>query len=241
MNATQPVRGERWLQASARPNLTATTSAEVMVTLLAPMLRDVARRYESDAQRRCDLQQEMLLALWSSLDTFEDSSSFHAWVKRMAHEVGEQHLEQRRNQRRSARLNIGFASAPNPQDPESIVVTRERALTLLGLLDGLRPRERDVVLLDLQEFELDEMSRELEISRTQVRETLIRARRRLMMRMKRTELRSAPEVELDMAGSAPGEPTVPQRPRRASRASQPRPKRSRRDRGDVYFIEPMRK
>jgi len=241
MNAIEPVRGERWLRASARPNVVATTSAEMMVTLLAPMLRDVARRYESDVQRRRDLQQEMLIALWLSLDTFEESSSFRAWVKCVAHEVGEQHIEQQRSHRRSARLNMGLESPPNPQDPESILATRERAATLLGLLNGLCPRERDVVLLELQEFELDEMSRVLGISRTQVRETLIRARRRLVMRMKRTELRSAPEGDLELGESTERESSVAPRPRRASAASGPRASRSSRERGGVYFIEPMRK
>jgi RNA polymerase sigma-70 factor, ECF subfamily len=204
------------------------------VTLLAPTLGRVARRYESDEHRRGDLQQEMLIALWLSLDTFEGRSSFRTWANNVVHQIGMQHIEERRLSRRSEPLSGELESLPSPHDPESIVATRERALTLLNLLDGLRQREREVVWLHLQEFEVDEMSRAMKICKTQVRETLIRARRRLMMRMKKTELRETPES--GQCAKEPLEKSAPIR-RRTFRA---RVHRNSRDESTVYFIEPPR-
>jgi RNA polymerase sigma-70 factor (ECF subfamily) len=232
MNAIEPGRGRRSLEIPTHLNLSAKPSAELMVTLLAPTLNRAARRYESDAQRCSDLQQEMLIALWLSLDTFEGRTSFRTWVNGVAHRVGTQHVTERRlSRRRSEPLRRELESLPTPHDPESILATRERALAALNLLDGLRKREREVVMLHLQEFELDEMSNEMKICRTQVRETLIRARRRLAMRMKKTEQRGAPEVDLPL--KLPLEDEAP-----PQRVSGKRAFRSSRDQGGVYFIEP---
>ncbi|HWZ90109.1 MAG TPA: sigma factor, partial [Polyangiaceae bacterium] len=63
-----------------------------MVTLIAPMLSRIARRYESDVLRCSELQQEMLIALWLSLDTFAGSAEFQIWVNSVAHRVGTQHI-----------------------------------------------------------------------------------------------------------------------------------------------------
>jgi RNA polymerase sigma-70 factor (ECF subfamily) len=162
-----------------------------MVTYLAPMLGRVARRYESDAQSCGDLQQEMLIAIWSSLDSYERKSSFRTWVNTIAHGVGAQHVAKRRISRRTERLGNDFESLPSSHDTESLVATHERALKLLALLDGLRPLEREAVLLDLQEFELHEMSQAMAVSQARARDTLVRAKRRLMIWMKRTDAASS--------------------------------------------------
>jgi RNA polymerase sigma-70 factor (ECF subfamily) len=158
-----------------------------MVTYLAPMLGRVARRYESDAPNCGDLQQEMLIAIWLSLDSYERRSSFRTWVHTIAHRVGAQHVAKRRISRRTERLDNDFESLASPHDTESLVATHERALRLLGLLNGLRPLEREAILLDLQEFELHEMSQAMEISQARARDTLVRAKRRLTIWMKRTD------------------------------------------------------
>jgi RNA polymerase sigma factor (sigma-70 family) len=173
--------------------LVASPSAELMVTLLVPMLARVARRYESDPQSCGDLQQEMLIAIWLSLDNYEKKSSFRNWVQTIAHSVGEQHVAKRRVSRRTERLTNDFGSLPNAHDTESLVATHERALKMLDLLNGLRPREREAVLLDLEEFELHEMSQTMEISQARARDTLVRAKRRLSIWMRRIETPDAPE------------------------------------------------
>ena len=187
MNATAPRLDRRPSDVSTHLRLVASPSAELMVTYLAPMLGRVARRYESDAQGSGDLQQEMLIAIWLSLDSYEKKSSFRTWVQTIAHRVGAEHVAKRRLTRRTERLSNDFDSLPSSHDTESLVATHERALRMLALLNGLRPLEREAVLLDLEEFELHEMSQAMEISQARARDTLVRAKRRLMIWMKRTD------------------------------------------------------
>ena len=191
MNAIDPGSRRRSLTVPRPINAPLDPSAEVMIALLAPMLTRLARRYESDEHRCGDLRQEMLIALWLSLHGFDGRSSFRGWVNSVAHRIGLQHVAERRVNRRTERLSGNLQSLPGLLDPESMLAARERARTLLHLLSGLRPREREALLLHLQEFELDEVSQAMRICRTQARETLNRARRRLMMRMKKTELQSS--------------------------------------------------
>jgi RNA polymerase sigma factor (sigma-70 family) len=230
MNAIDPARGRRSLEIPIIPNAAASPSAELMVTLLAPMLARIALRYETDEQRRGDLQQEMLIKIWLSLSTLEGSASFPAWVNRVAHRVGVKHVSERRSKRRSEQLSDNLETLVSPRDPESILATRERARAVLNLLGGLKPREREVVLLHLEEFELDEMSHTMKICRTQVRETLIRARRRLLKRIKKAEFRGSNAADSSAREPQQDEPALPGR----------RPRRSR-DRSDVYRIEPLAK
>jgi RNA polymerase sigma factor (sigma-70 family) len=230
MNAIDPARGRRSLEIPILPNTTARPSAELMVTLLAPMLARVALRYETDEQRRGDLQQEMLIKIWLSLSTLEGSASFPAWVNRVAHQVGVKHVSERRSKRRSEQLSDNLETLVSPRDPESILATRERARAVLNLLGGLKPREREVVLLHLEEFELDEMSHSMKICRTQVRETLIRARRRLLKRIKKTEFRGSSAADSSAKG-----------PQQAEAALRGRSPRRSRDQSDVYRIEPLAK
>jgi RNA polymerase sigma-70 factor (ECF subfamily) len=192
MNAIQSRSDTRSSDVSRRLRLVASPSAELMITFLAPTLGRVARRYERDAPSRRDLQQEMLIAIWLSLDSYEKKSSFRTWVQTIAHGVGAQHVAKRRISRRTERLTNDFESLPNSHDTESLVLTHERALRLLDLLNGLRPREREAVLLDLEEFELHEMSHAMEISQARARDTLVRAKRRLTIWMRRIETPDAP-------------------------------------------------
>jgi RNA polymerase sigma-70 factor, ECF subfamily len=192
MNAIEPRLEARQFEVSRHLRLVESPSADVMITLLAPMLSRVARRYESDAPACGDLQQEMLIAVWLSLDSYEKKSSFRTWVQTVAHRVGAQHIAKRRISRRTERLSNDFESFPNSHDTESLVAIHERALKLLDLLNGLRPREREAVLLDLEEFELHEMSHAMEISQARARDTLVRAKRRLMIWMRRIEAGDAP-------------------------------------------------
>jgi len=192
MNAIESRSDARQFDVSRHLRLVASPSAEVMVSLLAPMLSRVAARYESDAAACGDLQQEMLIAVWLSLDSYEKRSSFRTWVQTVAHRVGAQHVAKRRISRRTERLTNDFESLPNSHDTESLVATHERALKLLELLNGLRPSEREAVLLDLEEFELHEMSQAMEISPARARDTLVRAKRRLTIWMRRLETDDAP-------------------------------------------------
>ncbi len=199
MNATLPTRDDGrtrpaspWLTAESTPAPGAELAGkEALVGLLWPMLRRIARRYEPDRQLCPDLQQEMLVALWLSLDSAAHKESFQSWLRRVTSEVGTRHVMAREG---SSPVMSSFregVESPRSSDPESVFVARERLTILLRLLDNLRPREREVVLLDLEEFDSHEIGVALQCSASQARETLARAHRRLHVWMRRSEPRLA--------------------------------------------------
>jgi RNA polymerase sigma factor (sigma-70 family) len=195
MNATLPTRdngrtrpASPWVTAESIPVPSAElASKEALVGLLWPMLSRIARRYEPDRQLCPDLQQEMLIALWLSLDSADRKESFRGWLRRVTSEVGTRHVMAREGALPvTGSFRDGAESSRSP-DPESVFVARERLTILLGLLDNLRPREREVVLLDLEEFDSHEIGAALQCSASQARDTLARAHRRLHVWMRRSE------------------------------------------------------
>lgn len=181
-----------WVSAGSPPAPGAEpASKEALVGLLWPMLSRIARRYEPDRQLCRDLQQEMLIALWLSLDSVEHKESFHGWLRRVTSEVGTRYVLARDSASPVLATLREAAEPSRAWDPESVFAARERLTILRGLLDNLRPREREVVLLDLEEFDCQEIGAALRCSASQARETLARAHRRLHVWMRRSGSRLA--------------------------------------------------
>src|SRR5262245_15837259 len=58
----------------------------------------LARAYETNADGRADLLQEIHIAIWKSLQVFDGRCSLRTWLYRVAHNVALRHLiRQRRN------------------------------------------------------------------------------------------------------------------------------------------------
>ncbi len=135
-------------------------SGAALLSLLAPALARLAARYERDRQCCSELQQDLLIALWLSTGSSERRVSFRTWVSTLAHEAGA---------------------------PEVMTLNREHTVLLLGLLENLQRKERETVLLSLQNFEPREIAIALHCSPGQAEDTLWRAQRRLQGWMKRRE------------------------------------------------------
>jgi RNA polymerase sigma-70 factor (ECF subfamily) len=116
-------------------------------------LERLARAYEPDPDRRRDLLQEIHIALWRSLARFEERCSIRTWVYRVAHNVATSHVIRPR------------AHAPTLvtlDDAESVAAVpnretdfdRRRLLDRLhALIRQLRPIDRQVMLLYLEELD----------------------------------------------------------------------------------------
>lgn len=117
-----------------------------------PALDRLAAAYERDADARRDLLQDIHVALWRSLSRYEGQCSLRTWVYRVAHNTAISKVIRPRT------------SAPTlvviDEDLESIVTTgdrdhaldRRRALDrLYALIHRLRPLDRQVMLLYLEE------------------------------------------------------------------------------------------
>src|SRR5215468_747354 len=64
--------------------------------MFGPALERLARAYEPDADRRLDLLQEIHVALWRSLASFDGGCSLRTWVYRVAHNVAVSQVIRRR-------------------------------------------------------------------------------------------------------------------------------------------------
>lgn len=116
-----------------------------------PALERLARVYEADADLRSDLLQEILIALWRSLDKFDGRCSLRTWVYRVAHNVGASHVT--RQIRRRKQAFIGLDDVPDIADEEETKDTRgtqDQIGRVYELIEQLNPLDRQVMVAYLE-------------------------------------------------------------------------------------------
>ena len=130
----------------------------------------LVRAYELDADKRRDLLQEIHLALWRSFDQFEGRCSVRTWMYRVAHNTAASYvMRQRRSNSRLLSLEdidtmpeSPGSSGPNSDDRMAL----ER---LLELIHQLRPPDRELMLLYLEDVDAATMGEIMGISAGNVR------------------------------------------------------------------------
>ncbi len=117
-----------------------------------PALERLARAYERDPDKRRDLLQEIHVALWRSLARFDGRCSLRTWVYRVAHNTATSKvLRPKTNAPSIVALDDSLESVVAAASEE--VLDRRRALDRLhGLIRRLRPLDRQVMLLYLEEL-----------------------------------------------------------------------------------------
>ena len=114
----------------------------------------LARAYEADVDVRRDLVQDIHLALWRSLATFDDRCSMRTWVYRVAHNVAASHALRRSKGRRERLATLGdLADLASNDDPEGQVAERQALGRLMGLIHQLETTDRQVMLLYLEDLD----------------------------------------------------------------------------------------
>jgi RNA polymerase sigma-70 factor (ECF subfamily) len=123
--------------------------AEAAATYGAALER-LARAYESDADRRLDLLQEVHVALWRSFAGFDGRCSLRTWVYRVAHNVATSQVIRRRS---TAPTLVGLDeldSMPDSTDPEQTLDDQRALDRMMTLIHTLDPIDRQVTLLYLE-------------------------------------------------------------------------------------------
>jgi RNA polymerase sigma-70 factor, ECF subfamily len=116
-------------------------------------LERLARAYEQDADRRRDLLQEIHIALWRSLARFEGRCSIRTWVYRVAHNVATTHAI-RPKTHMPVFVSLDEAESLAAPTDEEAQIDRGRVLDRLhALIRQLRPTDRQVILLYLEELD----------------------------------------------------------------------------------------
>jgi RNA polymerase sigma-70 factor, ECF subfamily len=116
-------------------------------------LERLARAYERNADKRRDLLQEIHVGLWRSLARFDRRCSLRTWVYRVAHNIATSHVIRPKSH---APILVGsedLESIPDAHDGESLANRRLMLDRLYELIGSLRPVDRQVMLLYLEEID----------------------------------------------------------------------------------------
>ena len=135
-----------------RPGRAESLYAEV-ATEFGGALERLARAYEQDPDRRRDLLQEIHIALWRSLARFDGRCSTRTWVYRVAHNVATSFVLRPKAHARIFVAIDDLESFPETTDAEDRI-DRQHALDRLhALIRQLRPVDRQVMLLYLEQVD----------------------------------------------------------------------------------------
>jgi RNA polymerase sigma-70 factor (ECF subfamily) len=110
--------------------------------------------YEQAPGLREELQQELLLAIWQSLAGFRGDCSLRTWVYRVAHNIGARHVGL--NLRQADRQCLELDAAELLADEHADIDRVDRKIDLarvLALVHRLRPLDREVMLLYLEDLD----------------------------------------------------------------------------------------
>jgi RNA polymerase sigma-70 factor (ECF subfamily) len=119
-----------------------------------PALERLARAYEHDPDKRRDLLQEIHVALWRSLAGFDDRCSLRTWVYRVAHNTAiSKTLRSRTNQPTFVALDDSLDSLAAASSEEQAVDRRRTLERLHDLIRQLRPLDRQIILLYLEQLD----------------------------------------------------------------------------------------
>lgn len=119
----------------------------------APLTR-LARAYEADPDLCRDLLQDIHLALWNSLRSFDHRCSSRTWVYRVAHNVGASHILKRRRERQRGLISLDATDGiSGGESPESYVNQSHARTKLMELVRRLKPLDRQVILLYLEDLD----------------------------------------------------------------------------------------
>jgi RNA polymerase sigma-70 factor (ECF subfamily) len=115
-----------------------------------PALERLARGYEAHPERRRDLVQDIHLALWRSFKGFDARCSLRTWVYRVAHNTATTHIlkERRRHDRHWTSLDDDLPS--ETASAEETMHHQQALDRLTGLIQHLKPQDRQIILLYLE-------------------------------------------------------------------------------------------
>jgi RNA polymerase sigma-70 factor, ECF subfamily len=137
-DAAETARDERYLTAAA---------------LYGASLARLARAYEADPSRRQDLLQDVHVAIWRSLLTFDGRCSLRTWVYRVAHYTATKHmLANRRLRLHEMHTLDDLPEIADARFESGAAVEADALQRLLALIERLKPLDRQVILMYLEDF-----------------------------------------------------------------------------------------
>jgi len=117
------------------------------------MIDRLARGYEADPELRRDLVQEIHAALWRSFAIYDGQCAERSWVHRIAHNVAVTHMIAGRRGKKMQLVGLDeIAELSGGEDTERETEERGLANRLLAAIHRLKPADRQVMLLYLEDL-----------------------------------------------------------------------------------------
>jgi RNA polymerase sigma-70 factor, ECF subfamily len=114
----------------------------------------LARAYEAQADARRDLIQDIHVAIWRSLETFDGRCSLRTWVYRVAHNTAANHVQRRRRWRGVQETTLeALSSVADTDNPEVNAGDRQALDRLMSIIHALGSPDRQVALLYLEDLD----------------------------------------------------------------------------------------
>jgi RNA polymerase sigma-70 factor, ECF subfamily len=143
-----------------------------------PALARLVNVYEANAERRKDLLQEIHVALWRSFASFNRECTLRTWVYRVAHNTAATHVLRDKRQRTSQWVTLEqLEELPSEANDERLIDEAAVLRRLNKLIQGLKPIDRDVILLYLEEVEASEIAEIVGLSPSNVAQKIHRIKK----------------------------------------------------------------
>jgi RNA polymerase sigma-70 factor, ECF subfamily len=117
-----------------------------------PAIERLARGYEADPDRRRDLLQEIHFALWRSFTLFDERCSLRTWVYRVAHNAAASYVASRRRAPNGVSIEE-LELADDHTGPEEATSEHQLLSKLMAMIQSLKPPDRQVMLLYLEDLD----------------------------------------------------------------------------------------
>ena len=148
-----------------------------------PALERLARAYERDPDKRRDLLQDIHVALWRSFARFDGRCSLRTWVYRVAHNTATSKvLRPMTNAPTLVAIEDSLQSLTMATGDEDVLDRRRALERLHELIQRLRPLDRQVMLLYLEQMDAASIAEITGLSSANVATKVSRIRQLLIQR-----------------------------------------------------------
>ena len=126
------------------------------------LISRIALSYEADPGLRRDLMQDILLAVWSALDSFRGEASLKTFVASIAQKRSISHVARRAREPKQEMLPDHLVSAS--LSPDEIAVQKDLRKHLVNAIQKLPIPQREAIVLCFEGFSWSEIADVLGIS-----------------------------------------------------------------------------
>jgi RNA polymerase sigma factor (sigma-70 family) len=113
-------------------------------------LQRLARATEANPERRRDLLQDMLVALWRSFASYDARCAVRTWIYRVAHNVAATHVDKERRLHRGAVTIDEIQHLPSPENIPADLEQSHAVERLNALIRQLKAPDRQIITLYLE-------------------------------------------------------------------------------------------